>query len=87
MLSISLSSYWKSGAGLDVTLDIMKALKAATPKMMKIWAHSAMSKDPMRDRSIELCLNFYDEVLEKVSRGELTKDAQYLPDDAVVNSL
>lgn len=63
----------------------MKALKSAAPKMMKIWAQSALSKDGRRDQAIGLCLDFYEEVLDKISRAELTENAQYLPPDFTIS--
>ncbi len=78
-LALSLEAYWNAQVGLDITLPIMKSLKVSAPKMKKIWEHSTLARGKVRDVSIGHCLDVYEKVLDKISRGELKEDSPYVP--------
>lgn len=87
-MTLSLGAYWHSGiAGLDITLPIMKALKLSAPKLMKIWEHSTLSEGGMRDGSIKICLDIYEDILQRISSGELKEDSPCVPDSETISML
>ncbi len=81
----SLGAYWHSGAGLAVTLPIMKVLQAAVPKMKLIWEHSTSAEGGREE--INICLGICDEVLRKISRRELKEDSPYIPNNDIIRIL
>jgi len=78
-LALSLEAYWNAQVGLDITLPIMKSLKVSAPKMKKNWEHLTLARGKVRDVSIGHCLDVYEKVLDKISRGELKEDSPYVP--------
>jgi len=86
-LVMSLKCHWLAKSSLQATLPIMRSLREANPKMMRIWQNSGSRKEGFRNHSIKYCLDFLCQVERKISSGAIREDADITPADRVVEAL
>jgi stress-induced-phosphoprotein 1 len=76
-LGVALDNMFQGNFPLRETTEVMKRIRLAAPKMLKIWQHSALSQ--IRDGKIAEAAQFEQYVLAKLEQGTLKMDDRVSP--------
>ncbi|KAL0954420.1 hypothetical protein HGRIS_003406 [Hohenbuehelia grisea] len=80
-LDCGLNKLFDVGAPLRTTLPVMKKIRAALPKMQKIWMNSALAKAGRDDR-LALVLQAEDEAMDQLQKGSIGMEDIFRPSGA-----
>jgi hypothetical protein len=69
---------FECGTALRETTVVMERIRLATPKMMKIWSHSAMAKRG-RNKRLEGIAKIERDILDQITQGKFTMDDKVMP--------
>ncbi|EGN98797.1 hypothetical protein SERLA73DRAFT_160457 [Serpula lacrymans var. lacrymans S7.3] len=77
-LHCALTNMWKCGTPLRTTLDVLKRIRDATPKMLKIWVDSTAAKAG-RDQALKTDMEALEALLMELEAGNVSLDDPIIP--------
>jgi len=80
-LHVALEAYWWHGKALREVLPLLRQIRDAIPKMMRIWGNSANSSQ--RDVKFKLGLEFLSRCEEALADGAITLNDTVKPETIV----
>lgn len=86
-ISCALEYYFKCGTPVEETLELLKRLRIAIPKMKRIWSESGQAKRGFMDQVFAQTLETEKKLLDAVASGQFSLDDKVLPDWTVLEHL